>query len=64
MSDSETRELLSAVKYLKAQRAKESMSRVLSTFGKALPKGIRHPDSLVRNAHLYMPGRPGNTRLY
>jgi hypothetical protein len=41
------------------------MGKILSSFGKALPKGIRHPDSLVRNAHLYKP-TPGKhtTRLY
>ena len=48
----------------KANRAR-IMGKVLSSFGKVIPKGIHHPDSLVRNIHLYKP-IPGKhtTRLF
>lgn len=45
------------IRELRRLRRQESMDRMASGMGKALnkitPKGIRHPDSLVRNAHLY-----------
>ena len=40
-----------------------AMGKILRAFGGAIPKGIKHPDSLVSNSHLYIPGRRGRTRL-
>ena len=58
------REYIKTVKGEKRRRTTERVGKVLSVLGKAMPKGIRHPDSLVRNIHLYHPGYRGKTRLY
>ena len=60
---SDERELIRAVKDLKAMRRGRSLNKVLGAFGKLVPKGIRHPDSLITNLHLYKPGVKGKTRL-
>ena len=46
------------------EKRMEPMKKILSAAGKMLPRGIRHPDSLVTNLHLYVPGRRGKTRLH
>jgi hypothetical protein len=58
------REYIKAVKEEKRMRRGEPLKKILSMAGKAFPKGIRHPDSLVSNLHLYVPGRRGRTRLH
>lgn len=62
MSD-DLKELRKIVKDLKGMRRRESVGKILRVFGNAFPKGIRHPDSLVRNLHLYKPGMKGKTIL-
>ena len=43
----------------------EQLGRVFKAFGRALPRGIIHPDSLVRNVHLYRPTKGKHkTRLF
>lgn len=58
------REYIKAVKEEKKMRRGEPIKKILSIAGKAFPKGIRHPDSLVTNIHLYVPGRKGRTKLH
>jgi len=60
----EEREFVQAVKDAKRMKRGESMGKLLKLFGNAVPRGIRSPDSTVRNIHLYVPGRKGKTRLY
>lgn len=50
----EDKKLIEAVNYLKKEKSKEGMQKFLSMCGKAVPKGIRHPDSLIRNKELYL----------
>ena len=57
------REYIKTVKSEKRRRASESLGKVFRAFGKAFPRGIRHPDSLITNMHLYSPGSRGKTRL-
>lgn len=61
--DKEQKEFIKAVRDMKSMRRRDSMGKLLGMFGKAIPKGIRHPDSLVGNRHLYIPGRRGRTIL-
>ena len=54
---------------MKRLRKKETMAQIRSqmstVFKHITPKGIKHPDSLVRNAHLYRPTKGKHiTRLY
>jgi len=42
---------------------KEKFSEVTSSFKKAIPKGIRLPDSMVTNRHLYVGGK-GKVNLF
>jgi len=58
------RKYIKAVEDEKKMKRGEPMKKILSMAGKAFPKGIRHPDSLVTNLHLYVPGRRGKTRLH
>lgn len=37
------------------EKRTEPMKKMLAAAGKMLPRGIRHPDSLVTNMHLYTP---------
>ena len=60
---SDEKELIKAVKYLKAEKRNRALGSFLGAFGKLSPKGIRHPDSLIRNLHLYKAGVKGKTRL-
>ncbi len=65
MADEELiREYIKAVKEEKRRRSTQRIGKILSVFGKVMPKGIRHPDSLVTNLHLYHPGYRGKTRLF
>lgn len=57
------REYVKLQKEEKRRRSSEAMGRLLGAAGKMLPKGIRHPDSLCTNLHLYVPGRRGKTKL-
>ena len=66
MSTEEEKLLRENIKLIKAERRRrnsEKMGKVLKSFGKAIPKGIRHPDSIVTNMHLYHPGYRGKTKL-
>jgi hypothetical protein len=58
------RRYIKAVEDEKRMKRTEPMKKVLSFAGKAFPKGIKHPDSLVSNLHLYVPGKKGKTRLH
>jgi len=57
------REYIKAVKDERRRRSTERIGTLLKGFGKAIPKGIRHPDSLITNLHLYQVGRKGTTKL-
>jgi len=57
------REYIKIVKSEKRRRAQEGLGKVFRAFGRAFPRGIRHPDSMITNMHLYRPGRRGTTRL-
>ena len=52
---------------MKRLRRKESTEKARKAVGfifkNITPKGIRNPNDMVRNAHLYVGGR-GKTRLY
>ena len=45
------------IRELRKERRQRSMDKMADGMGKAMskmvPKGIKHPDSLVRNSHLY-----------
>lgn len=63
---SDRQALIEEIRALRKQNESGKSSgaqKLLGAFGKAIPKGIRHPDSLVSNSHLYLPGRRGKTRL-
>lgn len=63
MDEQLLREYVDLLKKERRRRTVAKMGSVLKVFGKAFPKGIRHPDSLVGNRHLYHPGYRGVTRL-
>lgn len=63
MDEKLLREYIRIVKSERRRRTTESMGKVLGAFGKLIPRGVKHPDSLVRNVHLYHPGYRGKTRL-
>lgn len=63
ISEETAKEYIRTVKAERRRKATERMGSVLGAFGKLVPKGIRHPDSLVRNVHLYKPGMKGRTIL-
>ena len=52
---------------LRRLRRKERLDKTREKLGWVLknitPRGIRHPDSLVGNLHLYIPGRRGRTKI-
>ena len=65
MDSNELRQLHQDVEFLKRQKRGDAMKSVLSAFGKFIPKGIRNPDSTVKNIHLYTAGKgPRRTRLF
>ena len=66
MNDEEMREFTKSVKEYKKIHRGDSVKKILSFAGKMMPKGIRHPDSLVTNMHLYSPRvkHKGKTRLF
>lgn len=51
-----TRRQIGELKRARRQGSSLGMGKVLGAFGKAFPKGIKSPDSLVTNLHLYKPG--------
>jgi len=57
------REYIKTVKDEKRRRSMASVGKVFKMFGRAIPKGVRHPDSLVVNRHLYHPSYRGKTKL-
>lgn len=63
MDEQLVREYIKVVKSEKRRRAQEGLGKLFRVFGRAFPKGIRHPDSLITNRHLYCPGYRGRTRL-
>lgn len=62
-SDELMKEYINTVKAEKRRRSGEALGKVFKMFGGVIPKGIRHPDSLVTNRHLYHPGYSGKTKL-
>lgn len=51
-------------KILKSEKAvqrNEKVNRTMAQIGNVIPKGIRHPDDLIVNKHLYM-GRGGKDK--
>ena len=63
MDEKLAKEFISTVKQERRRRTGERMGKLLGAFGKLVPKGVRHPDSLITNRHLYHPGYRGKTRL-
>ena len=63
MDEELVREYIRVVKSEKRRKATEGLGKLLKAFGNAFPRGIRHPDSLIKNRHLYHPGYRGRTRL-
>jgi hypothetical protein len=61
--DKDQEEFIRAVKDAKKMQVNQRFEGLLRSFGKAFPKGIRHPDALVTNKHLYFPGAKGGTKL-
>lgn len=57
------RDYIKTVKGERRRRSAERLGKVFKLFGKAFPKGVRHPDSLIVNRHLYHPGYRGQTKL-
>jgi len=57
------RDYINTVKSEKRRRATAGLGKVLKACGRAIPKGIRHPDSMITNMHLYSPNRRGKTKL-
>lgn len=65
VSEEVAREYIKEKKRERADRRNASMGKVFSAFGRALPRGIKHPDTLVRNMHLYRPSKGRHrTRLF
>lgn len=61
------KDIIQAAKDIKNERRRQAMSTAFKFLAKnAMPKGIRHPDSLVTNKHLYFPGvrGPKKTKLF
>ena len=63
MDEELVKEYIRTVKQERRRRATEKIGKVLKSFGKLIPKGVRSPDSLVTNLHLYKPGIRGKTKL-
>jgi len=63
MDEELIREYIRTVKSEKRRRTSDSIGRVFSALGKLSPRGVRSPDSLVTNKHLYHPGYRGRTKL-
>jgi hypothetical protein len=59
------REFAKAVKDQKREKRGEAMKGIFKSLGNALPKGIKNPDDLVVNMHLYTPMKgKRKTRLF
>jgi hypothetical protein len=62
-------ETIAAVKALKSEKRRQAVGNVIKYIAKnALPKGIRNPDDMVVNRHLYFGvkrgQKPPKTRLF
>lgn len=55
MDDELMREYIKEKKAERRQKSQAALGRVFTALGKAMPRGIRHPDSLITNMHLYRP---------
>jgi len=64
MDEQLMREYIKTVREERRRKSTENVGKVLKVFGKLVPKGVRHPDSLITNAHLYIPGKKGKTKLW
>ena len=49
------------IKYEGKQKRQQMIGSIFKKMGGTIPKGIRHPDDIVTNAHLYVGRKPGNT---
>jgi len=58
------RDLKSANREEARRRRQESVGKIMNMAGKTVPKGIKHPDSLVRNQHLYYGGTFHKGKLF
>lgn len=63
MDEQLMKEYIRTVKSERRRQAGEKLGKVFKAFGKAFPKGIRSPDSMITNHHLYHPGYRGKTLL-
>jgi len=63
MDEQLMKDYINTVKSEKRRRASDGLGKVLKACGKAFPKGIRSPDSMITNLHLYKPGVRGKTSL-
>lgn len=59
------REYIAERKRERRDRRNEQLGKVFKAFGRALPRGIKHPDSMITNMHLYRPTKGKHkTRLF
>ena len=64
MDERLVRDYVKTVKAERRRKTTEKMGKILSACGRLVPKGIRSPDSMITNLHLYKPGVRGKkTRL-
>lgn len=63
MDEQLMRDYIRTVKSERRRRSMASVGKVFKLFGRVIPRGVRHPDSLVVNRHLYHPGYRGKTKL-
>ena len=59
MNDELMKEYIAEKKRERREKSMANVGKLLGAFGKMMPKGIRHPDSLVTNHHLYSPRYKG-----
>ena len=57
-----SKELRSANREVKNRESRKRFESVLKSAGKLIPKGIKNPDSMVVNRHLYMGGGSSRKR--
>lgn len=63
MDEQLMRDYIKTVKQERRRRSMEGIGKVFKTLGRAFPKGVRHPDSMIVNRHLYSPSYGGRTKL-
>ncbi len=63
MDEKLIKEYIRTVKSERRRKSTEKLGSVLRAAGKLLPKGVRNPDSMITNLHLYKPGVRGKTIL-